>query len=125
MKLLLSILALVFTSGCGTIHGVPVLTALDAMGRGAAQVLGYCEDRGVDASTVKQGYDALAKEDYAALHDILEQVMVKARAQGDPIPEQTEVVFELTQQALAAHAIEQGMRAASGRNPDGSEKTPP
>ena len=124
MKVFLVILALMFMSGCGTIHGVPVLSALDAAGRGAAQVLGWCEDRGVDPSTVQQGYTAIKEEDYGTLYDVLRKAMAQARSKGHPVPEKTEILFELTQEALAAQGVEQGMRALSGRNADGSEKTP-
>lgn len=99
---------------CGSLPGVPALTALDAIGRGVAHVVGWCSDRGIEPATVDSARQAIADKDYAAALDLAVRLVTAARAKGDPIPEDVEVTLRLAEGALAAQAVQDGMRALSG-----------
>lgn len=95
------------------LNGVPVLSTIDAVGRGVSHVLGWCEERGIDPGTVQTAKQAVVDRDYGTALEIAKTLVQKSRAAGDPIPEQTEVLLRLAEGALAAQAVQDGMRALS------------
>ena len=99
---------------CSTLRsGVPVLSTIDAVGRGVSQVLGWCEERGIDPVAVAAAKQAVVDRDYGTALELAKALVQKSRSAGDPIPEETEVVLRLTEGALAAQAVQEGMRALS------------
>lgn len=107
------VLAVFLLAGCSVLKGVPALSALDAIGRGVAHVVGWCEDRGIQPATVETARQAIADRDYPTALDLATRLVAAARAKGDPIPEEVEVTLRLAEGALAAQAIQDGMRALS------------
>lgn len=115
---LVAILCLVFI-GCtpAARAGIPVLSTVDAIGMGVAQVAGWCEDRGVEPETVASAKRLADSKDYQGALALLADVVSKARAAGDPVPADVEVTLRLAEGAAAAYAVEQGMRAISAPTP--------
>jgi hypothetical protein len=102
-------------TGCSSLRGVPVLSTADAIGRGAAQVFGWCDERGISPEKVDAGRKAIADRDYAAAVALASELVAASRKAGDPIPEDVEVVLRLAEGAMAAQAVADGMRALSGK----------
>jgi hypothetical protein len=106
--------ALLSLSGCAALEkGVPALTVIDAVGRGLSQVLGWCEKRGIDPTTVRDAEQAVAEKDYGRAVELAASLVEKSRAAGDPVPEDVEVVLRLAEGAIAAQAVQEGMSAIS------------
>lgn len=120
--LLVVLIALILPacSPASTPAGVPTLTQLDAIARGASSVLEWTRARGIQPETVLSAQKAVAEKDYGYALDLLGRVVAASRKAGDPVPESVEVTLRLAEGAMAAQGIEQGMRALSGRTPDGS-----
>ena len=93
--------------------GIPVLSQVDAIGMGVAQIVGWCEKRGVEPETVASALKAAQKRDYRTALALLGDVVARSRAAGDPIPAEVEMTLRLAEGAVAAQAIEDGMRAVS------------
>lgn len=91
----------------------PVLSVVDAIGHGVANVVGWCDEHGVDAKTVATAKQAIADRDYATAVTMAADLVSKARAAGDPIPQDVEVTLRMAEGLIAAHAIEVGMGAVS------------
>jgi hypothetical protein len=91
--------------------GVPVLSTIDAVGKGVAHVLGWCEENGADVEAARK---AAADRDYVKAIELAKLVVAGLREAGQPIPEDTEVLLRLAEGAAAAEAIQSGMRALSG-----------
>ncbi len=100
--------------------GIPVLSTVDAIGRGVAHVVGWCEERGVEPATVASAKQAVADRDYRLALDLISRAVTASRKAGDPIPEDVEVTLRLAEGALAAQAIQDGMRALSGAKDAGA-----
>lgn len=107
---------LLFFTGCGSLPqaAVPALSMVDAIGRGVAHAVGWCDARGIEPVSVESARQALVEKDYGTALDLAARMISNARAKGDPIPEQVEVELRLAEGALAAQAIQDGMRALSG-----------
>jgi hypothetical protein len=106
--------------GCSPaqLAGVPALTTLDAIGRGVSVVLQWCQARGIQPETIASAQKAIAEKDYPYALDLLGRVVTASRAAGDPIPESVEVTLRLAEGAVAAQAIQDGMRALSAPHVD-------
>lgn len=113
-KSLILLAALASLSGCAALKtGVPMLSQADAIGRGLAHVVGWCDDRGIQPSTVAMAKQAIDERDYALAFELATRIVTASRAAGDPIPEQVEVTLRLAEGALAAQAIQDAARALS------------
>lgn len=97
--------------------GIPVLSQVDAIGMGVSRVLGWCEANGADAERTERARQAVAERDYRAAVALAADVVRELRAAGQPVPEETEVMLRLAEGAMAAQAIQDGMRALSGGAP--------
>lgn len=93
--------------------GVPVLSTVDAVGRGLSHVLGWCEENGADESRLAKAERATENRDYLAAIALASEMVRDARKEGAAVPEDVEVTLRLAEGLMAAHAIEQGMRALS------------
>jgi hypothetical protein len=102
--------------------GIPVLSTIDAIGMGISQIAGWCNDRGIEPETVTSALKAAQEKDYRTALALLGDAVARSRAAGDPIPADVEMTLRLAEGAVAATAIEQGMRALSGKAPDGGAK---
>jgi hypothetical protein len=103
--------------------GVPILSQVDAIGIGLSRVLGWCEGHRVDGPTLERARRAAADKDYGQALALTADLVAAARAAGDPVPEDVEVTLRLAEGAVAAHAVEVGMRALS--TPAASAAPPP
>lgn len=112
---LVSLVLLVSALGCTPAQraGVPVLSAIDAVGRGVSQVMGWCEDAGADRSTLARAQTAIEERDYAEALALSSEMVTRLREAGASVPEEVEVTLRLAEGALAAGAIQDGMRALS------------
>lgn len=114
------LIALVCCLGCspadlaaGAGAASAVLTTAEAFVTGIMHVLDWLKTRGVDPQTVKDAYAAAQDKDYGMAVAIASELVSKARAAGDPIPEYVETELRMAEGLLASKAVEQGMRALS------------
>lgn len=112
--LLVSLVAALLLGGCNPAAFVPVLSTVDAVGRGLSRVLGWCDDHGVDAAKLAEAKKVAESKDYQQALVMAVELVSKARAAGEPVPEDIEVMLRLAEGAMAAQAIQDGMRALSG-----------
>ncbi len=112
-RALLLVLLAAWSLGCSTLAGVPILSAVDAIGRATAHLVGWCDDRQIDPVTVVAAKEDIEAKNYGAALELVERSVAAARAKGDPIPEDVEVTLRLVEGALAAQAVQDGMRALS------------
>jgi hypothetical protein len=93
--------------------GIPVLSTVDAVGMGLADVMGWCEDAGANATTLARAQQAYSDKDYRQAVALLTDVATSLRKNGADLPDSAFAVLKMAEGALAADAIEQGMRAIS------------
>lgn len=86
---------------------------MDAIGRGVAHVAGWCDERGIEPETVRTVYKAIDEKDWRLALAETSRMVSAARARGDQVPEEVEVTLRLAEGAIAAQAIQDGMRAVS------------
>lgn len=113
MKRALLLLALALPACGSAATGVGVLSAVDAIGRGVAHVAGWCDERGIEPETVRTVYKAIDERDWRLALTEATRLVSAARARGDQVPEDVEVTLRLAEGAVAAQAIQDGMRAVS------------
>lgn len=99
----------------------PVISTVDAIGSGVAHVLGWCEDNKIPPEAIAAAAKALAEKEYLAAIAAVEPALTQAIRRGE-VPPEVQTSYQLAKGMAAAYAVEQGMRALSGRNPDGSPK---
>ena len=117
------IVPLVFVlAGCSGAQIAAALKAADAVGRGIANVAGWCEENGAKPADVVATVESAKKGDYQQALDLAARMVSELKRSGVKVPDETATMLELAQQAYAAKALEQGLRALSGKNPDGSSK---
>lgn len=102
-----------YLAGCGSGLGAPVLSTVDAVGRGVSNVLGWCEKAGADETTLARAHRAFEDRDYRAAVALASKMVTNLRESGAAVPEETEVMLRLAEGALAAQAIDAGMSAIS------------
>lgn len=93
--------------------GLPVLSQLDAVGMGLSQVLGYCEDHKADAAQIAAAYDALERKKHQEAVSIA-AVLLRTIGEREQVDREVVALLKLAEGALAAQAIQDGMRALSG-----------
>lgn len=109
-------------SGCVALRSaVPILSQADAIGRGVSHLLGWCEDNKVSPAAIAEAERELAAKNYAAAIAAFEPALTRAIQRGD-VSEDVQAEYQLARGMAAAYAVEQGMRALSGRQPDGSAR---
>lgn len=94
--------------------GVPVLSTVDAIGRGVSKVLGWCDAAGADETTLARAVEAYEKRNYQDAVALAADMVRNLREAGADVPEDTELMLRLVEGAMAAQAIQDGMRALSG-----------
>lgn len=100
---------------------LPTLDFAQAVAQKAANVLDFVEpflppgDAQLAAARAAQTAGDLSK-----VFDVARPLLERVAAGGDDVPQQ--IVADVVIGAQAAQSVEQGMRAVSGRNPDGSPK---
>jgi hypothetical protein len=91
-----------------------MLSAADLIGRSAARVLGWCENApGAEPSRLAQARKAVDEKDYITAAMLLHQAVNDLRAAGTEPPPDI-AGSQMLLGALAAEAIQNGMRALSG-----------
>lgn len=93
---------------------VPILSQVDAIGMGVSQVMGWCDKAGADRATLARAQQAVKDRDYAQAIVLASEMAAELRRHGEPIPDEAFVTLKLAEGALAAQAIQDGMRALSG-----------
>jgi hypothetical protein len=101
--------------------GFPVLSTVDAIGSGVAHVLGWCEDNELPPEAIAAAVKALTEKQYLAALAAVEPALTQAIRRGE-VPTEVQASYQLARGMAAAYAVEQGMRALSGRNPEGAER---
>jgi len=110
-------------SGCATVrtHGPATLDLIDAVDTQAANVLGFIAPLMPDGDTkVAALAAAKAAKDFATFFDLAKPMLERIAAGGEEVPR--DIAAQAATGAAAAYGVEQGVRALSGRNPDGSPK---
>lgn len=97
--------------------GVPVLSTIDAVGRGVSKVLGWCDDAGADEKTLARAIAAYEQKNYREAVVLAAEMVKNLRAAGAEVPEETELMLRLVEGAMAAQAIDDAMSALSGPAP--------
>lgn len=118
----LAFLPLVFLLGCSTASLLSGLKTADTIGRGVAQVLGWCESNGASPVDVLAAVEKVRAGDSAEALRLTALMVNELRKQGAIPPESTAAVMQLAVELQAAKSFEQFARAMGGRNPDGSPK---
>lgn len=96
------------------------LSAADLVGRSAARVLGWCENTpGANTSRLAQAKKAIEDEDLLTAAALLHQAVNELRERGKEPPADV-AGSQMLLGALAAEAIQNGMRALSGTSSAGS-----
>lgn len=117
------LIAALLISGCATVrtHGPATLDLIDAVDTQAANVLGFIAPN-LPEGDAKVAALAAAKgaKDFAAFFDLAKPLLEQIAAGGEDVPR--DIAAQLATGAAIATSIEQGTRAVSGRNPDGSPK---
>ena len=120
VALCLSIGTLVVIPACTAAQVATVIrTAHDALGV-VAKILGFCEENGSPAEKVATVRKLYEDENWVGALGELTVMVQQLKEAGVQVP--PEIDNDLVAGMAAAYSIEQGMRAISGRNPDGSEK---
>jgi len=89
------------------------LSAADLVGRSAARVLGWCENTpGANTSRLAQAKKAIEDEDLLTAAALLHQAVTELRESGKEPPADV-AGSQMLLGALAAEAIQNGMRALS------------
>ncbi len=93
--------------------GVPVISQIDAIGSTLAQAVGWCEDHGADRAAVDDARKAIQEKDLGAAIERIHVILQKSAESGEKIPVEVVALVETARGALAAQAIQDGMRALS------------
>jgi hypothetical protein len=108
------VLAAVFSTSCTP----SALTAADLVGRSAARVLGWCEQApGVEKTRLARARQAIEDEDLIAAAALLHEAVTELRERGQEPPPDV-AGSQMLLGALAAEAIQNGMRALSAAPDD-------
>ena len=116
------VLPLIFLAGCSASELASNIKTADAIGRGVAHVIGWAEQNGATPADVVAAVTKAKEGDYAEALRLAALMVAEAKRQGHEPPDETATMLALAQELQAARAVEQGMRALGGRNPDGSAK---
>ena len=92
--------------------GMPVVSTVDAVGKGLASVMHWCDDAGADPRAVLLAQEALER---GHIHQAAawSAIMLRELAKSEAVPEDVVVTLRLVEGALAAQAVADGMRALS------------
>lgn len=113
-RLALTLLLTSLTAGCADAKSaVPVLSTVDAIGRGTAKLLGWCEEHDVSIEDVLKAQQALDEGRHAEAA-LLAAKLVEAVGEHEEIPEEIALLAGLVRTAAqASQAIDEGMSAIS------------
>lgn len=118
----LSLVVLLFTAVCTPAEraklGVPILTQADAIAMTLAQAAGWCESHGADQAAVADAKKAIDEKDLARAVEVIRAILQKSAASGEKIPPEVVGFVDTAAGALAAEAVQNGMRALSGAADD-------
>lgn len=95
------------------------IATADTVGRGVANVLGWCEAHDANPQDVQKAVEAAKAGDYAEALRLARLMVDAAKASGATVPAETASILDLAQEVIAARAVEQAARALAGRNSDG------
>lgn len=101
---------------------LPVLSAVDAVGVTVANALGWCQDHGVDETTLSRARRAAEHRDYGEAVAIARHLLDVSAKAGVDVPTELVASLTLAQQILDVQGLQAGMRALDGRNADGELK---
>jgi hypothetical protein len=108
-------LALSLTAACTPAQraGIPVVSQIDAVGMALSDVLGWCDSHGADKGGLAEALRALQREDYSTAA-AQTAVLMRDVGEREHVPRDVVAMLRLVEGALAAQAIQDGMRALSG-----------
>ena len=99
--------------GCtGSNSAVPVLSTVDAIGKGVSKLLGWCEEHDVSIEDVLKAKKALDEGRYAEAATLAAK-LVEAVGEHEDVPDEIALLAGLVKAAAAAQAIDEGMSAIS------------
>lgn len=116
-QVVLLVLLAVSSSACTPAEraalGVPVIPQIDAIGSVLAEAVGWCADHGATPATVLEARQAIADKDPGTAVDVVRKMLEASAKAGEPIPPQIVSLVETAEGAIAAQAVQDGMRAVS------------
>lgn len=92
---------------------VPTLSQIDAIGSTIAQATEWARDHGADEKLALQALQAISDKDPKQAVDILRKMLEALAAKGEPVPPQVVALVQTAEGALAAQAVQDGMRSLS------------
>lgn len=93
--------------------GVPTLSQIDAIGSTVAQAIKWCEDHGADPDDVLAAFKAISDKDPGTAAVVVHRILGKLVDKGVPIPSEIVALVQTAEGAMAAQAVQDGMRALS------------
>jgi hypothetical protein len=109
--------ALVLLVGCAGLPPlpttVPSLEALDAIGLTVQQAARWAQDHGASATNLEAVRAAFERRDPAAAVTVLRETFATIARNGYSVPPEMVALLDTAEGALAAQAVEAGMRALS------------
>lgn len=111
-----------FLVGCSGTQLASTIQTADALGRGVAHVLGWCEQNGATPSDLIAAVEDARKGDYGEALRLAALMVEQAKQAGHEPPSETATVLALAQELEAARAVEQAARALAGRDAEGKPK---
>jgi len=91
---------------------IPVLSTVDAVGKGISKLLGWCEEHDVSIEDVLKAKKALDEKNYVEAAALATELVEKI-GKNEDVPEEIALLAGLVRGAAAAQAIGEGMRAIS------------
>jgi hypothetical protein len=92
---------------------VPTLTQVDAIGWTLMQALAWCEAHGVDAKSIAAAKEAIERKDLGQGIELIRKALEKTAESGEPVPPEVVALVQTAEGAIAAEAVQDGMRAIS------------
>lgn len=93
--------------------GLPVLSTVDAIGIQVAHAMQWCDDHGVDQDLVQKVKHAADAKDFPTTIALLRKGFEVAAKNGQAVPAEIVATVDVLEQALAAQAVGEAMRALS------------
>jgi len=122
-RLALALILAALTAGCGGPTS-PLLSAADAVGRGTAKLLGWCEEHDVSIEDVLKAKKALDEGRYAEAAT-LAAALVEKIGEHEDVPEEIALIAGLVRGAAAAQAIDEAMSGVSQPREESTDAAQP
>ena len=111
-RLALALILAVVAVGCAPGSMGPVLSTVEAVGKGVSKLLGWCEEHDVSIEDVLKAKKALEEKNYVEAAAIAAELVQKI-GENEDVPEEIAILAGLIRGAAAAQVIDESMSAIS------------